>query len=534
MSFHDPHPDSFHDPHLDLITAGPSPGWRVVSFIDPAGTGSDLAFTDGLSAFGLPELLLWARPTEGFDPGADWLLSHRERSRLLNRWALELIAGTLTTGAEREERFDGGHTVARFRFGRPSWVSALNHPYLPERSRVISMAWSLLRRAPIARPPTGLTPAMARRMERWITEADAITLGRGLRPGTLDQDLDPAEVAALPVELAARSLGITGPDRFGPMTRWVDARIGQVLAVDAEAVAGFLNRLRLARYGRCEDCLLDDLLRLATRSQRDGECREASRTAQDLSLTLAGPPGQPTALWRRAVLKIRQNDEQMDDGQVDNDRRDEPQDDWLDDDRPAEFRLDGGLDHERPGETLQIAEVNTEESELRTLLSDGLELLLVSAALADVCAPAQIASTTGPWEWALNDERLPGRLWLARPALRQATRQLLAPATPDHLADAAERFWQTANFGPYRALGRLVGGLQTSAAASAQQGALLRRDQRRGLPRPIVRAADQLAGQLLTAIARPRDFPEEYWDLLRQSLFPLAPELPLDLPTETP
>ena len=87
---------SIHDSqHADLVNFDddPSPGWQVISFLDPAGTGSDLAFTEGLSAFGLPELLLWARPTEGFDPGADWLLTHRERSRLLNRWAVELMPG---------------------------------------------------------------------------------------------------------------------------------------------------------------------------------------------------------------------------------------------------------------------------------------------------------------------------------------------------------------------------------------------------------------------------------------------------------
>ena len=68
--------------HSVIPSDSPVPGWRVVSLIDPAGAGQDLAFSQGLAAFQLPELLLWARPTEGFDPGADWLLSHRERSRV--------------------------------------------------------------------------------------------------------------------------------------------------------------------------------------------------------------------------------------------------------------------------------------------------------------------------------------------------------------------------------------------------------------------------------------------------------------------
>ncbi len=126
MAIHDPHHASVYATDPDLNTS-----WQVVSFVDPAGTGGDLAFTEGLSALGLPELLLWARPTEGLDPGVDWLLTHRERSRLLNRWAFELINDTLRPGTGREERFDGGHSIARFRFSRANFASPLQHPYLP-------------------------------------------------------------------------------------------------------------------------------------------------------------------------------------------------------------------------------------------------------------------------------------------------------------------------------------------------------------------------------------------------------------------
>ena len=501
---------SIHDSqHADLVNFedDPSPGWQVISFLDPAGTGSDLAFTEGLSAFGLPELLLWARPTEGFDPGADWLLTHRERSRLLNRWAVELMAGQLTIGAEREERFDGGNTVARFRFGPPTLVSVLNHPYLPPGGRVISMAWSLLRQAPLARPPSGPTPTVARRMERWITEAEAVTFSRGLRSGRLDHT-----VAALPPNPEA-----SPSDRFGPMTPWVNARISQVLGVDAEAVAAFIGRTRLARCGRCEDCFLDDLLRLATRSHRAAQCREASRVAQELSLAVTGAPRQPTALWHRVVTSenrpIISTDEPI-----------------FVDDHPV-FPDDEPIFAGGPEIVLAADDESAEES-MRTLLSDGLELMLISAVLADVCSSAQIASATGPWEWALNDQRLPGRLWLARPAFRQTARRLLSSATPDQLAETAEKSLQSAALGLNRSIPRLVGGLQTTSAASAQPGALLRRDQRRGLPRPLVETADELAGQLLTALARPHDFPSGYWNILRHNLFPMVTGLPFDLPSE--
>lgn len=478
MSFHDSEHAAIPGSELDLLT-----GWQVVSFVDPAGTGGDLAFTQGLCALDLPELLLWARPTEGLDPGADWLLTHRERSRLLNRWAVELITGDLQPGMEREERFDGGHSVARFRFGKPARVSPLQHPYLPTDARVICTTWSLLRRATTHSPVTLGTTA-ARRMERWIAAAEAATLGWSLRPGALERAGSPERQELM----GSLSLTLPEGDRFGPMTRWVQARITQVLAADSDVIAAFLDRLQLAECARCEDCLLEDLTRLATRSHRNGACREASRVAQELCLTVTGPPGQSTPLWRRAVTV-------------------------------TSARPDAGT---------------SAESSLRTTLSDGLEILLVSAVLADSATPSATISGSGPWEWAVNEHRPPGRLWLARPAIRQAARELLAPATPALLATAVEHALQSAELPEGRALSRLIAGLQTTAAASANPGALLRRDQGRGLPTSIVRAADQLAGQLLTAMALPYRFPEDSRDLLRHSLRPLVPRLPDELRVEIP
>jgi len=318
-------------------------------------------------------------------------------------------------------------------------------------------------------------------MERWIAAAEATTFGRSLRPGALD----PAESTGRQELLGSLSLSPADGDRFGPMTRWVDARIAQVLAADSEVIGAFLDRLLLAECARCEDCLLDDLTRLATRSHRNGDCREASRVAQELALTVTGPPGESTPLWLRAAAVL-------------------------------------------PGSSTSA------ESSLRTTLSDGLEILLISAVLADSATPAATASGAGPWEWAVNDHRPPGRWWLARPEVRKAARELLAPATPALLATAVEHALQVAEHPEGRAVSRLIAGLQTTAAASAKPGVLLRRDQGRGLPASIVRTADQLAGQLLTAMALPYRFPDDSWDLLRHTLRPLVPALPEELRVEIP
>ena len=55
------------------------PFWEVQIVFDPDGTGADFAYTIGLHTRGLPELHIWARPSLGDDPGADWMLSTRDR-----------------------------------------------------------------------------------------------------------------------------------------------------------------------------------------------------------------------------------------------------------------------------------------------------------------------------------------------------------------------------------------------------------------------------------------------------------------------
>jgi hypothetical protein len=134
----------------------------------------------------------------------------------------------------------------------------------------------------------------------------------------------------------------------------------------------------------------------------------------------------------------------------------------------------------------------------------------------------------------VSDGRLPGRQWLAAPKIRRAARQLLATASPRELYAAVERAEQSQEHPVVRVVDDLVAGLQTTAAASAQPGSLLRRDQRHGLPRMAVRSADRLAGQLVTAMALPHRLPPESWHILRLSLQSIAPALPNELPAEVP
>ena len=82
------------------------PDWQVTAVFDPDGKGKDFAYTVGLFERELPELHLWARPSLGDDPGADWKFSPRDCCGILNELAWQLV--------DREAR-DRRHLAARVR-----------------------------------------------------------------------------------------------------------------------------------------------------------------------------------------------------------------------------------------------------------------------------------------------------------------------------------------------------------------------------------------------------------------------------------
>jgi hypothetical protein len=277
------------------------------------------------------------------------------------------------------------------------------------------------------------------------------------------------------------SIGTVSPSRFGPMTPWVEARITQLRAAGPELISSWLGRQHLAGYARQPGDLMDSLEQLAARSHRTAACREASRVAQELSAAVIGRPGQPGPVWDQV--------------------------------------LDGVL------LPLQPADHDAMEGALCVALNDGLEELLITAVLADRAGTWLIADGSGPWEWAVSGRQPPGRPWLAAPDCRQITRELLARATADQLAEVATRAQQPFQLDERFVLDQLVRGLQTTTSASARPGQLIRRDQRRGLPPPIAQTAELLAGQLLAAIAQPRRFTAEHWELIRHTVEPIAPGL---------
>lgn len=119
--------------------------WTVMAVFDPDGTGSDFAYTVGLADMGLAELHVWARPTDGTDPGLDFRLSSRDMGYLLNQWAAEYIEGDLDVGSTFTVEFDGG--AAKGHFVAADVVAAIDVDAFTagDDTPVIPLRWSLER-----------------------------------------------------------------------------------------------------------------------------------------------------------------------------------------------------------------------------------------------------------------------------------------------------------------------------------------------------------------------------------------------------
>ncbi len=126
------------------MTRPARPFWRIVSVFDPEGHCQDFAYTQGLAPRAGCELHLWARPSLGQDAGADWKLSPRNCARLLNRFARQLLAGTLVPMQELEG-FDRGQTRLRFTVGEAVRPGEVDAHQLDDHVQVLPLRWSLHR-----------------------------------------------------------------------------------------------------------------------------------------------------------------------------------------------------------------------------------------------------------------------------------------------------------------------------------------------------------------------------------------------------
>ncbi len=141
--------------------------WQVIAVFDPDGTGQDFGYTVGLADLGHPELHMWARPTDGTDPGHDFKLSSRDIGQRLNHYAQLLLAGDLDVGSEHEVEFDGGLTSATFTVGDPVTPDEVDAFQVHPGSDVMPLRWELHRepegeRLPVADDVVASIESLAR------------------------------------------------------------------------------------------------------------------------------------------------------------------------------------------------------------------------------------------------------------------------------------------------------------------------------------------------------------------------------------
>lgn len=178
---------------------------------DPGGTGQDFGYTVGLAKSGHPELHMWARPTHGTDPGADFKLSPQDICVILNVHAELLLRGELDPGSEFVRDLDAGMAEARITVGdavHPHDVDALG---VQRGAEVLPLRWELIREP--EGHPTPVSPGVAKQIERLAIEWRTLVedLGGSVRPGRPDTDHTQRYGPWTPaIEAARDAIGIVG------------------------------------------------------------------------------------------------------------------------------------------------------------------------------------------------------------------------------------------------------------------------------------------------------------------------------------
>lgn len=220
--------------------------WSVTCVFDPDGTGHDFGYTVGLAQLAHPELHLWARPTHGSDPGADFKLSPSDICLMLNDYAERLLSGDLHPGDGLSRWLDAGLTEVSITVGEavhPLEVEALG---VTPGAKVLPLHWELIREpegqpAPVTRRVGASIELLTMRWRGLVAD-----LGGSVRPGPPDTDHTQTYGPWSPaIEAARDAVGIVGA--MGELSWCLDAladrfaEIGHLVAV-AAALARRLGR----------------------------------------------------------------------------------------------------------------------------------------------------------------------------------------------------------------------------------------------------------------------------------------------------
>jgi hypothetical protein len=342
-----------------------TPTWMVQGVFDPEVKGQNFSYTIGLHDSGLPELHLWASPTDGDDPGDDWAFSHNDRCHILNELAFMMIDGRLGPGSSVVKKYDQGHATVTFGVQPPGDRDALEALGIAPDAHVLPVAWSL-ERTPIG-PLAPLSPQALQ-----VAFDEYADLCASLPRGRLDAP-DGWDLPPIP--------SFEPEARFGPRTPVVLARAAQLWSTRnleqwIETILWFAS-LRSLMWPATVACAL------ARPAGRTLALEELEREAKLLvEHVVVGRSKE----WRRAVGVIA-------------DRH--------------------GF---ASGEDQHLAHT------AHHALAEATLAVLSLEAVADLADPNLRLSARGPWIAAFDPGRaIPGPAWSAAPAVVRAVRKLLRP-----------------------------------------------------------------------------------------------------------
>lgn len=453
---------------LDLPD-GAQRDWLVQRVFDPDGGGADFAYTMGLDRYGLPELHLWARPTLGDDPGADWMLSGTDQQSLLNRAAAHLLRARLGPGAEWTERFDGGLTSARFRVGMPVPAEYLDAYRLDARHPVLPLAFSLHRPEP--GPPGPLDGRTAQQVDRWTrrlrAQTDhlrAATLAAGQRVPIVPAPwrLPPAAALGDPVE-------VDPGQPFGPLHALVTARATQLLVADPHTLAEFMLRIgAAAAVGVTPGAARAVLLAACRPVGREQAVARALDSAEPLLEEITGR-ARVTRRWREACVVLG---------------------------GPAGGRMQ-----------------RNHEAGCREEALPWVGVTLAVEVLADVLSDQHLALARGPWSWAVHSGGgAPDVPWQAPASLVDRVDRLLAGWDPARAEALVARF-RDGDRAAFAAAADRLAGCCTVGPGSPPAGHRLLPDRARDRLEPTeALLCEHLARTLVAALAFRDRLPDGGWE----------------------
>jgi hypothetical protein len=437
----------------------PPVDWTITAAFDPDG-GLDFAHTDGLHQHGLFELYLWARPSLGDDPGADWMLSSADQTGLLNELGRRMLQGRIGPGSEWVQSADAGLSTLRFRVGAPTPAGDLATSALPARQVVLPVRFSL------HRPEPGrlgsVTEATAVRVDAWTrqirAETDqlrAVLLAIGMRAPTV-----PA-IWRLPAgTLLGDPVEVDPTQPFGPLHWMVTARAAQLTIADPHTLAEFIIRAGQAELaGTTPGHARAVLMALGRGCGRQQVLRRALAAGGLLLDQLSGS-SRVTRRWREACSIVT--------------------------------AAPGG----RPQrEVEQLA---------RQSVRDWISVTLATEAVVDQMSDRHRAIGRGPWAWAMHPQGPPGPPWLADPGPVGRVAAALADWTAQDVSAVVHRF-RTGDQQRLARLTEVLTGCCTTGPGSPPRGTDLFPN---GLFEQVPTADAMLCAQLARLLLAAQVFPD--------------------------